>query len=456
MNLSIVILAAGNGKRMKTSLPKVLHRLAGKSLLEHVFNTAKALNPQQIFIVHGNGGDKVQQALRHLDALWVRQSEQRGTGHAVQQAIPSLADNERVLVLYGDVPLISLETLKLLLQQTPENDLGILTAQFDNPAGFGRIIRDQTNRVMAIVEHKDANESQLQIREINTGIITTSAKNLKEWLPQLKAQNAQGEFYLTDIVALAVSEGVAVHTTAVTASEEVQGVNNLIELAKIERYYQLQQAQYLMAQGVTLQDPHRFDVRGELDIAADTFIDVNVILEGKVVVGEGSKIGPNCFLRNVTLGKQVEILPNCVIDGATIEDHAIVGPFARMRPGTHLAPEAKVGNFVEVKNTYIGKGSKASHLSYLGDTTIGKNVNVGAGVITCNYDGVNKHKTLIEDEVFIGSNTSLVAPVKIGEGATIGAGSTITQDAPANQLTLARSKQQSIAAWERPLTLEKK
>lgn len=449
MNLSIVILAAGNGKRMRTSLPKVLHCLAGKPLLAHVFNTAEELSPETIYIVHGNGGDKVRQELQHLPAEWIKQAEQKGTGHAVQQAISHIAEDQRVLVLYGDVPLISAVTLRYLLEKTPEDSLGILTAQFDNPQGFGRIIRDEYGHVTAIVEHKDASESQLQIKEINTGIITTSAKNLKRWLPQLTAKNAQGEYYLTDIVALAVDEGGAVYTTAATTTEEVQGVNNLGELAKLERYYQLQQAQYFMAQGVTLLDPYRFDVRGEVNIEQDTYIDVNVVFEGKVTIGAGTRIGPNCWLRDVTIGKAVEVLANTIIDGATIEDHAVVGPFARIRPGTHLAEAAKIGNFVEVKNTKLGPHSKANHLTYLGDATIGKNANIGAGTITCNYDGVNKFATVIEDGVFIGSNTALVAPVVIGENATIGAGSTITQDAPANKLTLARARQCSIDTWQR-------
>ncbi len=448
MSLSIVVLAAGKGKRMRTGLPKVLHTLAGVTLLEHVVTTAASLNPKNIYVVYGNGGQRVRSEMAHLPVEWVEQTEALGTGHAVQQVLPHLQPQEQVLVLYGDVPLISKETLQRLLKNTPKNALGLVVTEVDNPTGFGRILRNDVGNIIAIVEQKDANAHQQQIREINTGILTTSAQHLKDWLPQLTPHNAQKEYYLTDIVAMAVTHGYSVGGIIAHGQEEVRGVNNLLELSNLERYYQRERAHELMREGVTILDPHRFDVRGELNAAPDVVIDVNVVLEGKVTIGANSVIGPNCVLRQVTIGENVRIEANCVIEQAEIEDYATVGPFARIRPGTHIAAHARVGNFVEMKNSHVGEGSKIPHLSYVGDAVIGKEVNLGAGVITVNYNGVTKEKTVIEDRAFVGCDSQLIAPVTIGEGAYIAAGSTITTNAPPQQLTIARSRQRSISGWK--------
>jgi bifunctional UDP-N-acetylglucosamine pyrophosphorylase/glucosamine-1-phosphate N-acetyltransferase len=449
VSLSVIILAAGAGKRMHSALPKVLHRLAGKPLLAHVVDTVKHLNPAQIYVVYGYQGEQVKQTLADLPVQWVPQAEQLGTGHAVAQVLPYLADDEQVLVLFADVPLISLHSLQAILIATPLHGLGLLVAQVDNPTGLGRILRDDREQICAIIEERDANEQQRKITEIYGGILTTTGRRLKAWLPALNNNNAQGEYYLTDIVAKAIADYCPIHSVTVSSSYEILGVNDRQQLAVLERHYQSLQAAKLMANGVTLADPQRLDIRGELQTAADVYFDINVIIEGKVTIGANSKIGAHCILRNTQIGENVEILPNSIVDGAVIEAGSKVGPYARIRPKTYLAANSKVGNFVEVKNTAIGEGSKVNHLNYLGDAQIGKQVNIGAGTIICNYDGVAKHTTTIGDGAFIGSDCQLVAPVTIGPDATIGAGSTITHDAPAQALTLSRVKQRSVANWKR-------
>lgn len=447
----IVILAAGQGKRMHSELPKVLHPLAGKPLLEHVLQTALSLSPDKPpLVIFGHEGERVRAALSHYPATWLHQKEQKGTGHALLQALPELHEEDQVLALYGDVPLISPETLARLMRETPSEALGLITAILPQPEGYGRITRDAEGQVKAIVEEKDADEATRGIQEINTGIYYAKAAYLKKWLPTLSQKNTQGEYYLTDIIPLAIQEKRRVHTIQPAVREEVLGVNDRAQLNHLERFYQERYAERLMCQGVTIYDPKRLDIRGELIAAPDVVIDVNVLIEGRVVLGRGCVIGPNVCLRNTVLGERVEIRANSVLDGAEVAADCIIGPFARLRPGTVLAPKGHIGNFVEVKNSVLGQGSKVNHLSYIGDAEVGQRVNIGAGTITANYDGVNKHKTQIGDDVSIGSGTELIAPVRIGEGATIGAGSTITQDAPPRYLTLARSKQVTIEGWRRP------
>jgi len=436
MKLNIIILAAGQGSRMYSSLPKALHQIGGVPMLERVVNTAQTLQPEAIYVVHGNGGDQVKDSLQHLDVQWIEQKQQLGTGHAVLQVIPHIEDEGQVLILYGDVPLISQNLLQSLLEQTSGDAVGLVTAELNNPYGFGRIIRNGNGNITACVEQQDADAEQLKIKEVNTGILLTPAKLLKDYLPKLTSHNKQGEYYLTDII------GVDKHKiTSITAKqpEEILGVNDKHQLASLERYHQQQTAQELMLKGLTIMDPKRFDLRGELKFGKDVIIDVNVIIKGKV-----------------KLGNNVKIFANCIIEDTIIEDNCEIGPFARTRPGTHVKKNAQLGNFVELKNTKFGENSKANHLSYLGDATVGKDVNIGAGTITCNYDGVNKHPTTIEDNAFIGSDTMLVAPIKVGKGATIAAGSTITKNAPAEQLTIARNKQLTIKGWQRPRQKEKK
>lgn len=447
--LHIVILAAGQGTRMKSSLPKVLHPLAGRPLLHHVIDTAETLGADGIHVVIGHGAEAVKAATTH-HVQWALQAEQLGTGHAVAQALPLIPDNARVLVLYGDVPMISMSTLERLLAGLDAKSLALLTVRLADPTGYGRILRNEAGLVTAIVEQKDANESQKQIDEVNTGILAVMASHLKQWLPQLSNSNAQGEYYLTDIIAMAAGKGMRIEVAQPPCEEEVEGVNNRVQLATLERWYQRQQAERLMMAGVTLADPARLDVRGQVETAQDVFIDVNVVLEGRVRIGEGVRIGPNCVIRDAELEDGCDILANTVIEDAHIGPRAHVGPFARIRPGTRLAVDSKIGNFVEVKKATIGEGSKVNHLSYVGDAEIGVGVNVGAGTITCNYDGVNKYRTVMEDGVFIGSNTALVAPVTIGKDATVGAGSTITRDVGAGELAVARGKQRNIEGWERP------
>lgn len=451
MTLSIVILAAGKGKRMASPLPKVMHPLGGVSMLERVVHTAQTLKPKKIHVVYGNGGSTLPESLPHLPVNWVFQKEQLGTGHAVMQALPACGDDERVLVLYGDVPIISTHTLQQLLDETPENGVCILVTEFDNPTGFGRIIRDHDDNIVAIVEEKDASRTQRAIKEINTGIVTAPAKFLKNCLPRVSNHNMQHEYYLTDMIALAVEDGVPLRSVTALHSNEVRGVNDPWQLATLERFYQSERARELALSGVKIMDPMRLDIRGDVSIAPSVRLDINVILEGAVTIGPGCDIGPNVVIKDSTLGARVTVLANCVIEGAIIEDDCDVGPFARVRPETVLKTKSKIGNFVEIKKTMLGENSKANHLAYLGDAIIGKNVNVGAGTITCNYDGVNKWQTTIGDGAFIGSNTSLIAPVVIEKNATIAAGSAITKNAPAEQLTITRAKQTVVDGWKRPV-----
>jgi bifunctional UDP-N-acetylglucosamine pyrophosphorylase / glucosamine-1-phosphate N-acetyltransferase len=456
-HLNIIILAAGKGTRMYSKLPKVLHKLGGKPLLWHVVQTAKSLQPEKIHVIYGEGGDLVRQYLEPLDGVnWIEQTKRLGTGHAVMQALPHLEHSSQVLILYGDVPLITGETLKQLISNMPAAGLGLLSAEFSDPAGFGRIVRDDRDAVTAIVEHKDATSEQRQIKEINTGILVTNSKILRDYLPRLHQRNAQGEYYLTDIIAMLHADNVPIHCLLAASPEEVVGVNDQKQLAQLERRYQERLADnFMTTKGLILADPSRFDVRGDLTVGSNVMIDVNVVIEGQVAIGADTTIGPNNFLKNTRIGENVTIKANCVIEGAVIADNCIVGPFARIRPNTVLESGARVGNFVEVKNSKIGKNSKASHLSYLGDSVIGSDVNIGAGTITCNYDGVAKHLTVIENGVFVGSNASLVAPVTLGENAVIGAGSVITADTPRDKLTIARAKQLTIDSWQRKKKKEK-
>lgn len=451
MALQVVILAAGQGKRMNSRLPKVLHTIAGKPLLAHVIATAiQVASERAPIVVYGHEGEKVLAAFPELNIKFVEQTEQLGTGHAVQQAIPQIDEKDRVLILYGDVPLITAKTLQTLIERTPDYGVGMITAYLKNPQGYGRIKRSTDGEVTGIVEEKDATEKERRITEINSGIYIVPAVKLKTWLSTLRPENAQGEYYLTDIIPQAAADGMNITTVQPEHKDEIRGVNDRAQLAHLERCFQRRTAHDLMREGVTILDPERIDIRGDIRIGRDVVIDVNVILEGNVIIGDQCTIGAGSIIRDSTLGSRIEIKPHTMIDGALIGDECIIGPFARIRPGTVLSSAAHIGNFVEIKKSSIGTGSKVNHLTYVGDSDIGKRVNVGAGTITCNYDGVNKHKTIIGDDAFIGSCTQLVAPVKVGEGATIGAGSTITQDAPANQLTLSRAEQRSIADWVRP------
>ncbi|WP_339753945.1 bifunctional UDP-N-acetylglucosamine diphosphorylase/glucosamine-1-phosphate N-acetyltransferase GlmU [uncultured Marinobacter sp.] len=448
--LHVVILAAGQGSRMKSALPKVLHPVAGRPMLHHVIATAKQLGAEKIHTVIGHGADRVRETTSEASVNWVTQSEQLGTGHAVAQALPDLPDDARVLVLYGDVPLTRHKTLERLVGTLDDKTLGLLTVTMDDPRGYGRIVRNPEGKVVSIIEQKDASPEQQQIREVNTGILAVSAKHLKTWLPALSNSNAQGEYYLTDIIAMAVEQGLNVSVSQPRDPYEVQGVNNRLQLAELERWFQRREADRLMTEGATLADPARIDVRGELTIGNDLWIDVNVVFEGRVTLGSNVSIGPGCVIRDATISEGADIKANSVIEGAMIGANAQIGPFARIRPGTELAANTKVGNFVETKKAVVGEGSKINHLSYVGDASLGRNVNVGAGTITCNYDGVNKYRTVIGDGVFVGSNTSLVAPVTVAADATIGAGSTITRDVADSELAVARGRQRNISGWEKP------
>jgi len=454
MSLDIVILAAGQGTRMRSALPKVLHPVAGNSMLGHVIHSARQLSPQSIQVVIGHGADQVRERLSADDLNFVLQDKQLGTGHAVAQAVPAL-NADTVLILYGDVPLIEVETLNRLLTLVNDQQLGLLTVNLNDPTGYGRIVRDAQNRVSAIVEHKDASEAEKAIKEGNTGILAVPGKRLADWLGRLSNNNAQGEYYLTDVIAMAVSDGLTVATAQPLDAMEVQGANDRKQLAELERHYQLRAAHRLMAQGVTLRDPSRFDVRGEVTVGRDVLIDINVILEGTVVIEDDVSIGPNCVIKDSTLRKGAIIKANSHLEGAIVGEAADAGPFARLRPGSVLEARAHVGNFVELKNAHLGEGAKAGHLTYLGDAVIGARSNIGAGTITCNYDGANKHKTVLGEDVFIGSNNSLVAPVDISTGATTAAGSTITQDVAAEQLGVARARQRNIDGWKRPVKIKK-
>ncbi len=451
-NLNIIILAAGLGKRMYSATPKVLHLLAGMPLLEHVLITAHTLSPQKICVVYGHGNEAVPNLIGDEQVIWVKQEPQLGTGHALLQALPYIDKRGVTLILYGDVPLINAETLKNLISDVSSESLALLTVELDEPLGYGRIIRDvTTKKIIEIVEEKDANKDQLEVCEINTGIMAVSNIYLHEWLPKLENNNAQKEYYLTDIVSMAVKSGKRIEAAQPFYTWEIYGVNSKIQLAMLERTYQKNYARKLLEEGVTISDPSRIDIRGQLTSGKDVEIDINCVFEGVVRIGDGVKIGANSILKNVKIESGTIILPFSFIEGADIGKNCQIGPFSRIRPGTSLADEVRIGNFVEVKNSNINIGSKVNHLSYIGEAKIGKRVNVGAGTITCNYDGVNKLQTIIEDDVFIGSDTQLIAPVKITSGSTIGAGSTITVNTPPEQLTLSRSRQRSVSGWKRPI-----
>ncbi|WP_168015272.1 bifunctional UDP-N-acetylglucosamine diphosphorylase/glucosamine-1-phosphate N-acetyltransferase GlmU [Halomonas salinarum] len=449
MTLDVVILAAGQGTRMRSRKPKVLHTLAGKPMVRHVIDTASGLGADKLHLVIGHGGDAMRQTLGDTGVHFAVQEEQLGTGHAVAQTLDQLG-HDKVLVLYGDVPLIRRETLRSLLEQVDEEHMGLLSVTLEDPKGYGRILRNPDGQVTAIVEHKDASEAERAVKECNTGIMAMTAAQLKRWLPQLSDDNQQGEYYLTDVIAMAAAEGVGIVTAQPAEPVEVEGVNNRLQLARLERAYQQRVAERLMAEGVALADPARIDVRGTLTCGRDVEIDVGCVFEGDVELGEGVRIGPYCVIRDSHLGAETVVDSHSVIDQAVAAGHNRIGPFARLRPGTQLAIRAKVGNFVETKNARVGEGSKINHLSYVGDARLGQEVNVGAGTITCNYDGVNKHRTEIGDGAFIGSNTALVAPVSVGAGAIIGAGSTISKDVNDNALAVSRARQISKADWPRP------
>lgn len=447
--MNVVILAAGQGKRMHSNLPKVLHPLAGKALVQHVIDTARGLSPKRLCVVIGHGANAVRAALTATDIIFVEQSEQLGTGHAVQQALPFLTPDEPTLILYGDVPLTTPDTLQKILHNANEN-LAVLTIELEDPTGYGRIVRDAAGRVTGVVEHKDASTEIRNIREVNTGILAAPTNRLISWLGELRNDNAQNEYYLTDIIGMAARDGISISTSHPQDEWEVLGVNSKVQLAELEREHQRKLAKSLMEQGVRLADPERIDIRGTLTCGRDVSIDVGCIFEGKVNLEEGADIGPYCVIRNASIAAGARLAAYTHIDSAVVGPDCIVGPYARLRPGTELAAEAHVGNFVEIKNSIIGTQSKANHLTYIGDATIGARVNIGAGTITCNYDGANKYRTIIEDDVFIGSDTQLIAPVTVGRGATLAAGTTLTQDAPAEQLTLSRTRQISVVNWTRP------
>jgi bifunctional UDP-N-acetylglucosamine pyrophosphorylase / glucosamine-1-phosphate N-acetyltransferase len=454
MQLSVVILAAGHGKRMNSDLPKVLQPLAGQPLLQHVIGTARALRPSNIYVVYGHGGAQVQAALSHEAVEWILQADQLGTGHAVMQAMCVIPDDHTVLVLYGDVPLIRTSTLMKLVAAANEGALAVLSVDLEDASGYGRIVRNADGHVSGIVEHKDASIEQLQIRELNTGLMAAPAGRLREWLLGLGSNNSQREYYLTDVVAGAVQAGDRVDAQRTAKPSEVLGVNDKIQLAQVEAFYRRERADELMLAGATLVDPARVDIRGHVEVGRDVFIDVNAVLIGKVKLAAGVKIGPNCLISNSQIGAGTEVYANSIIDNASVAENCRIGPFARVRPETILHHDVHIGNFVEIKSSEIGAGSKANHLSYVGDARVGSGVNVGAGSITCNYDGQNKWPTVIEDRAFIGSGSMLVAPVKIGAGATIGAGSTITENAPDGELTLTRAKQGTVPGWKRPHKLD--
>jgi bifunctional UDP-N-acetylglucosamine pyrophosphorylase/glucosamine-1-phosphate N-acetyltransferase len=450
MQLSVVILAAGQGKRMNSDLPKVLQPLAGQPLLQHVIGTARALRPRNIYVVYGHGGAQVQAALSAENVEWILQADQLGTGHAVMQAMCVIPDDHTVLVLYGDVPLIRTSSLMKLVAAANEGALAVLSVDLEDASGYGRIVRNADGHISGIVEHKDASIEQLQIRELNTGLMAAPAGRLREWLLGLGSNNSQREYYLTDVVAGAVQAGDRVDAQRTAKPSEVLGVNDKIQLAQVEAFYRRERADELMLAGATLVDPARIDIRGHVEVGRDVFIDVNAVLIGKVKLAAGVKIGPNCVISNSQIGAGTEVYANSIIDNASVAENCRIGPFARVRPETILHHDVHIGNFVEIKSSEIGAGSKANHLSYVGDARVGSGVNVGAGSITCNYDGQNKWPTLIEDRAFIGSGSMLVAPVKIGAGATIGAGSTITENAPGGELTLTRAKQGTVPGWKRP------
>ena len=456
MKITTIILAAGKGTRMRSELPKILHKIANRPLLQHVYDMSRQLNNNAIKIVYGHGADLVRDTLKDLEVSWIEQKQQLGTGHAVQQVTDQIDDTNTVLILYGDVPLLKLATVKQLIANVNDKSLALLTVDLENPTGYGRIVRDESGHVTRIVEEKDASANEKLIKEGNTGIMAVQGEQLKKWLNQLNNNNAQGEYYLTDVIEMAVADGFTIITNQPETVDEVLGVNNRIQLSHLERVYQHEQAYLLMEQGVTIMDPARFDLRGSIEnMGIDIICDVNVIIEGKNSIGNNVKIGANTHIKNSIICDNVEIQPNCVIENAVIGQGSKIGPYARLRPETVLAENVHIGNFVEIKKSSVAAFSKINHLSYIGDATVGAQVNIGAGTITCNYDGANKFRTIIEDGAFIGSDTQLVAPVTIGKNATIGAGSTITRDSPENQLTLSRVKQISLNGWQRPVKQEK-
>ncbi|HCB1211566.1 UDP-N-acetylglucosamine diphosphorylase/glucosamine-1-phosphate N-acetyltransferase [Alcaligenes faecalis] len=452
--LNIVILAAGMGKRMQSDLPKVLHPIAGKPMLAHVLDSARELEPEKVVVVVGHGAERVQQTFAQAELAFALQQPQHGTGHAVQQAVPELVggdkEDDATLVLYGDVPLVQADTLRRLLEARGQG-VAVLTETLADSTGYGRIIRGEDGSVQRIVEHKDASEAERAVKEVNTGILVAPTARLKDWLTRITNDNAQGEYYLTDIIALAVADGVSVQAAQPAAGWETLGVNSRIQQAELERLWQAEQARRLLEKGVTLADPARFDLRGTLECGRDVFIDVGCVFEGKVVLQDGVRVGPHSVLRDVTIGAGTQIEAFSHLQQAQVGEEARIGPYARLRPGAVLANHTHVGNFVEIKNTQLGEGSKANHLAYIGDADVGQRVNIGAGTITCNYDGVNKFRTVIGDDAFIGSDTQLVAPVTVGRGATIGAGTTLVRNAPDDQLTLSRSEQRSVSGWKRPV-----
>lgn len=452
--MNVVILAAGMGKRMQSALPKVLHPIAGKPLLSHVIDTARALSPSTLCVIYGHGGEAVPQSVNAADIAFAKQEPQLGTGHAVMQAVPHLQDDVPTLILYGDVPLTTVDSLKKLLDSAGANKLAILTIELDDPTGYGRIVR-KDDRIVGIVEQKDASEAQRAIREINTGIMVAPTAKLKKWLTTLSNNNAQREYYLTDIVARAVEDDVAVVSAQPSAVWETLGVNSKVQLAELERIHQRNIANTLLEQGITLADPARLDVRGALSCGRDVSIDIGCVFEGKVELEDGVSIGAHCVIKNARIAKGASIKPFCHIEDAVVGPASVIGPYARLRPGTELGEDVHIGNFVEVKNSQIAAHSKANHLAYVGDATVGSRVNIGAGTITCNYDGANKFRTIIEDDAFIGSDTQLVAPVRVGKGATLGAGTTLTKDAPEGKLTISRAKQMTLEGWKRPVKIKK-
>lgn len=453
--LSVVILAAGQGKRMKSELPKVLQPVAGRPILKHVIDAARALDPQDTHVVYGHGGEQVREALKNEQVLWALQAERLGTGHAVMQAMPNVPDDHVALVLYGDVPLINPATLAQLLRLCGPKQISLLTMIVDDPTGYGRVVRNGRDQVQKIVEQKDASKKQLQIRECNTGVLAAPAKLLKKWLKKLKNDNSQGEYYLTDVIAMAVADKVTVKPLVAPDAVEVLGVNDKVQLAEVEAAYRKRVARELMLAGVTVTDPARLDVRGIVTHGTDVFLDVNVVLEGTVKLGNRVRVGPNCLIRNCEIGDDTEVLSNVVLDSTQIGAGCIIGPFARTRPTSTLARGVHIGNFVEVKNAQMGNESKANHLAYVGDASVGERVNIGAGTIIANYDGVNKHRTTIGNDVHTGSNSVLVAPITVGAGATIAAGSTVAKEVPAGKLTVARGRQVTIENWQRPKKIKK-
>ena len=448
--VNFVILAAGKGTRMRSAMPKVLHKLAGRSMLGHVVDAVDSLGIAQKIIVTGHGAEQVEAAFQNNTTQFVQQTEQLGTGHAVQQAEPALGDDATVIVLYGDVPLIRPKTIAKILDVVSSTTMGLLTIHLDNPQGYGRIVRGNGDVIEAIVEQKDASADELSITEVNTGVMALKAEHLRAWLPKITNNNAQGEYYLTDLIAIARQHGVEIVSINPESATEVEGVNNRVQLSQLERAHQKQLAEALMVSGTSLADPERFDQRGELIAGTDNFIDVNCVFVGKVTIGSGVTIGANCHITDSVIGDGVQILPNTIIESSVVGDRAVIGPFARLRPGTELASDTKIGNFVETKKALVGKGSKINHLSYVGDAELGEEVNIGAGTITCNYDGVNKHKTSLGDKVFIGSNSTLVAPINVDKGGFVAAGSTVTSKVPKDSLAVGRAKQRNIDGWKRP------